>query len=102
MGDLHELPSVGRVLFLDERRGAALRATWHLERGLVNLSIWSGNECTETFQLSIQDASRLVSFLVDGMARATQALIHREMEAPIGAPPGFVTRVSALLRRLTA
>jgi hypothetical protein len=66
VGEVRQLP-VGRALFADER-GVGLRATWHPERGIVNVSIWRDDHCTETFWLSPADARRLASFLVTGLA----------------------------------
>ena len=71
MGEVRQLP-VGRALFVDER-GVGLRATWHPERGIVNVSIWRDDRCTETFWLSLADAGRLASFLVTGLAHAATA-----------------------------
>jgi hypothetical protein len=61
--------SASRHLALDER-GVGLRATWHHERGFVNLSLWRDDRCVETFHLTPAEASRLVGFLVDGLAAA--------------------------------
>jgi hypothetical protein len=69
MGEVHHLPPVGKELFIDDD-GTALRATWHLDHGLVNFSIWRGDTCTETFPLSIEDTSRLIAYLADGLAAA--------------------------------
>ena len=71
MGEVRQLP-VGRALFVDER-GIGLRATWHPERGIVNVSVWREDRCTETFWLSLADAGRLASFLVTGLADAATA-----------------------------
>jgi hypothetical protein len=71
VGEVRQLP-VGRALFVDER-GVGLRATWHPERGIVNVSIWRDDRCTETFWLSLADAGRLASFLVTGLADAATA-----------------------------
>ena len=71
MGEVRQLP-VGRALFVDER-GVGLRATWHPERGIVNLSVWRDDRCVETFWLSLADAGRLASFLVTGLADAATA-----------------------------
>ena len=69
--NVHELP-VGRHFALDER-GVALRATWRLDRGFVNLSLWRDDRCSETFHLRPDEAARLVSFLVTGLADAAAA-----------------------------
>jgi hypothetical protein len=71
VGDVRRLP-VGRELFVDGR-GHGLRATWHLDEGIVNLSLWRDDRCVETFQLPVADVARLVGFLVDGLAGAADA-----------------------------
>ena len=78
MGELHHLPvglGLGRQLFEDER-GVGLRATWHLDRGIVNLSIWRDDRCAETFRLPVAEVGRLIGFLADGLARATATLVE--------------------------
>jgi hypothetical protein len=60
---------VGRAYFVDDR-GRGLRATWHAERGLVNLSFWRDDVCVETFRLPIADVPAFVTFLVDGLGQA--------------------------------
>ena len=55
--------------FVDDR-GNGLRATWHPERGIVNLSLWRDDRCVETFWLPVADAGRLVSFLADSLTDA--------------------------------
>lgn len=72
-GRVHHLP-VGRELFVDER-GLGLRATWHLEHGFVNISIWRDDLCTETFHLDVADAARLVGFLAEGLGEATSTFL---------------------------
>jgi hypothetical protein len=72
-GAVHELP-VGRLLSVDER-GVGLRATWRLDRGFVNLSIWRDDVCVETFHLPPAEAARLVTFLVQGLADATASSV---------------------------
>ena len=57
-------------------RVACSAATWHLDRGLVNLSVWNGDRCTETFRLSLGDAAQFVAFLVGGLSDATTRLLH--------------------------
>lgn len=67
-GVVRQLP-VGRHLALDERE-VALRATWHLDQGFLNLSLWRADRCTETFHLAPEQAADLVSFVVGGLAEA--------------------------------
>lgn len=66
---VHELP-VGRHLAVDER-GIGLRATWRLDRGFVNLSLWRGDLCVETFHMTPAAAAELIAFLAGGLADAT-------------------------------
>ena len=65
----YEAPGRIRHLAIDER-GVGLRATWRLERGFVNLSLWRRDMCVETFHLTPAEASRLIAFLVEGLAAA--------------------------------
>jgi hypothetical protein len=80
VAEVYELPT-GRVLFSDAE-GRVLRATWHLDRGLVNLSVWNDDRCTETFRLSLGDAAQFVAFLVEGLSDATSRLL-RAVNSPI-------------------
>ena len=57
-------------------RGAALRATWHEEAGLVVLSVWRGDRCTASVRLSPAEAERL------------SALLREVAERPPPAPSG--------------
>jgi hypothetical protein len=61
------VPDVGSMMALDER-GVALRATWRLNHGFINLSNWRDDRCIETFHLTPTDAAAFVSFLVSGLA----------------------------------
>jgi hypothetical protein len=61
MGDVRRLPR--QQLVLVDERGVALRATWHLELGLVVLSVWHGDACTASFRLPIAEAPQLSRFL---------------------------------------
>ena len=83
LAEVHDLP-VGRVLFADEQ-GVGLRATWHLERRMVNLSVWRENRCVETFRLAVGDAARLAGFLVEGLGEATAGLLRAldETDSPV-------------------
>jgi hypothetical protein len=70
VGEVHHLPLSGREFFI-ATDGSVLRTTWHVDRDLVNLSVWRGDRCTETFQLARADAARLIAHLADGLAAAT-------------------------------
>jgi hypothetical protein len=67
-GEVRHLPAA-RAFLLDER-GVGLRASWHLDRGFANLSIWRDDRCVETFRLSLADAAGLIGFLADGLGEA--------------------------------
>lgn len=64
-----ELP-LGRHLAVDDR-GVGLRATWRLDQGFLNLSLWRGDVCVETFHLTPGGAAELMAFLARGLADAT-------------------------------
>ena len=83
-----ELPTRTRHLAIDER-GIGLRATWRLERGFVNLSLWRHDVCVETFRLTPAEASRLIAFLVEGLARAVP---ERPAPTLTAAPPATASR----------
>ena len=71
--DVVPLPQRGHW-FGDVRDGdRALRASWHVDQGCVVLSSWRGDGCVATVRLSPADAARLVSTLVEGLARAAEA-----------------------------
>jgi hypothetical protein len=74
VGEVHHLPLSGREFFI-ATDGSVLRTTWHVDRGLVNLSVWRGDRCTETFQLARVDAARLISHLADGLASVTPTTV---------------------------
>lgn len=91
-----QLPE-GRRWFVDDQ-GVALRATWRLERGFVNLSLWEHDACTATFHLTPADAANLMSFLAQGLADATSvaamAPVHALPDPPAAteaAPPTTTT-----------
>lgn len=58
-----------RHLSSDEQ-GVGLRATWRPGLGFVNLSLWRGQRCTETFRLTPVEAAKLVGFLASSLASA--------------------------------
>lgn len=70
-GTVRALP-VARHLAIDEQ-GTLLRATWRPEHGFVNLSLWRGDTCAETFHLAPHEAAGLMSFLAGALADAATA-----------------------------
>ena len=106
-GAVRHLPVHGRHLAIDER-GIGMRATWHLDRGFVNLSLWRDDRCVETFHLTPVEAGRLIGFLAKGLADALPAPMRSSAVAPVPAsaePVGHdpvTTRVSDCLGHLRA
>lgn len=98
--EIRQLP-VGRILAVDER-GIGMRATWHLERGFINLSLWRADECVETFHLTPTYAAKLVSFLVTGLAEVVEAPAPTPLEAAPPPPSWWVRLRRELARRLAA
>jgi hypothetical protein len=95
VGEVHHLPLSGREFFIASD-GSVLRTTWHVDRDLVNLSVWRGDRCTETFQLARADAARLIAHLADGLASVASAT-----DAPTARPTSTAwTRTTAGLRRI--
>lgn len=84
-GAVYELPVRRRHLAIDER-GIGLRATWHFDQGLVNLSLWRDDRCVETFRLRAQEVAKLVGFLVDGLADAVPEPVPHLTVAAAPAP----------------
>ena len=62
-------------MVLDEQ-GVGLRATWHPERGLVNLSLWKVDRCVETFHLTPQSAGDLMAFIMRALASSVPGPSH--------------------------
>ncbi len=95
---------VGSTWLVDER-DVALKATWRLNHGFINLSIWRGDRCSDTFHLVPADAARLVAFLVNGLAEvasvpvATPVMTLAANSAPQGGS-NFWERLTRLDRRL--
>jgi hypothetical protein len=99
--EVRQLP-VGRILAVDDR-GIGLRATWHLERGFINMSLWREDVCVETFHLTPTDAAKLVSFLVTGLAEVVeQPAPAPTIEAAPPPPRWWVRMRREVGRRLSA
>ena len=104
-GAVYQLPVRRRHLAIDER-GMGLRATWHLDRGFVNLSLWRDDRCVETFHLTPAEAARLVDFLVTGLAgavpgpRAAPLVTAAPPVAESPAGPTLTTRLSVSVAKL--
>ena len=67
MGQVRPIPTLGGV-FRDTRGGGrALRVSWHVEDGLVVLSLWDGPRCTGTVRLAAEDVPALLDALALGL-----------------------------------
>ena len=71
---------VERYLAVDDE-GRGLRATWRPAHGFVNVSLWRGTTCVETFHLTPRDASDLVAFLVGAFAAAVPQPVRPKLRA---------------------
>ncbi len=105
-GAVYQLPVRPRHLALDER-GVGLRATWHADRGFVNLSLWSGDRCVQTFHMTPVEAGRLVGFLAGVLADAvpqptppSPVAAVPEPGQPAGGAPRSPNRLETLRREL--
>ena len=71
-GEIRVPPVLPRHFAVDER-GVGMRATWHPEHGFVNVSLWTGDRCVQTFRLTPVEAGRLVGYLAGVLAEAVPA-----------------------------
>lgn len=73
-GTFEVIPGVqGRRWIVLDERGVGLRATWHPQRGFINLSLWKDDRCVETFHLTPNAASVLMAFVVRALASSVPA-----------------------------
>jgi hypothetical protein len=91
---------VGSTWLVDER-GILLKATWRLDHGFINVSLWRDDRCVETFHLAPTEAASLVGFLVSGLAEvaavhAAAPVISLVPDAP--SRPSLRGRAAAALR----
>lgn len=93
VGVVYQLPVQPRHLALDER-GVGLRATWHADRGLVNLSLWTGDRCVQTFHLTPVEASRLIGFLAAVLADAVPEAACAPAVEAVAAPAEDATEAT--------
>ncbi len=82
MGEVHPLPD-RRSEFIVDGDHSELRATWHLDAGLVVISLWRGDTCVATSRLTPSEAARLGGFITTGLADlATHAPHHIDNPHP--------------------
>lgn len=72
--------------WLVDDRGLAMKATWRLSHGFINLSLWRDDRCVETFHLAPVDAARLVTFLVEGLAEVATVPPAAPVVSLVGPP----------------
>jgi hypothetical protein len=98
-GEVRSVPVLPRHFAVDER-GVGLRATWHPEHGFVNVSLWSGDRCVQTFRLTPVEAGRLVGYLAGVLADAVPP--PRLTAVPPLAQEGATDRLGAVRRQAAA
>ncbi|MDQ3896426.1 MAG: hypothetical protein M3326_04080 [Actinomycetota bacterium] len=98
-GAVVQLAVPPRHFALDER-GVGLRATWHADKGFVNVSLWSGDRCVQTFHLTPVEAGRLVGFLAGVLAEAVPGPARPHGTPAVSVPPGDDTAASPWSDRL--
>ena len=94
-GVVYQLPVQRRHFVVDER-GIGLRATWHLDRGFVNVSLWRDDRCVETFHLTPAEAGRLIGFLASGLGDAVSAQAPSPLVSAVPAPADPLPRESVV------
>jgi hypothetical protein len=99
-GEVRSVPVLPRHFAVDER-GVGLRATWHPEHGFVNVSLWSGDRCVQTFRLTPVEAGRLVGDLAGVLADAVPPP-RRLTAVPALPEDGATDRLSAVRRQAAA
>ena len=71
------MSQVNREWFADQRApDRQLQVTWHPDRRTAVLSVWHGASCVSTFQLSIDDAGRMITHLADALVAAATSTTH--------------------------
>lgn len=83
MTAVHRLSDQRREFITDGER-SALRATWHNNAGYVVISLWRGNTCVATSHLTPEEAGRLATFIIGGLADLAQSgMVSTSTVAPI-------------------
>lgn len=105
-GEIRVAPVLPRHFALDER-GVGLRATWRPEHGFVNVSLWTGDRCVQTFRLTPVEAGRLVGYLAGVLAEAVPPPPQHLAAVPDPRPQDEIAgapaeRVAAIRRQVSA
>lgn len=81
MAKARPLPEQGSI-FLDARGGErVLRVSWHLDNGLVVLSLWRENVCSGSFRLAVDDVPEMIATLRSGLDAAYDVALQRRRDA---------------------
>ena len=65
-------PTRGGVQFDRRDAGRSIRVAAHPDAGLVTISVWRGDQCVATHQMSADDAATLIAILADAMAACAE------------------------------
>ena len=80
MAKARPLPEQGSI-FLDARGGdRVLRVSWHVDNGLVVLSLWRDNVCSGSFRLAVDDVPEMIATLRAGLDAASDGALQRRRE----------------------
>jgi hypothetical protein len=80
MAKARPLPEQGSI-FLDARGGdRVLRVSWHVDNGLVVLSLWRDNVCSGSFRLAVDDVPEMIATLRAGLDAAYGAALQQRRE----------------------
>ena len=73
-----------RIFIEDVRRNDAyLRATWHPETRVLVVSHWTGDMCTASTPISVNDAGKLIGLLVTALEGAAMSSVQIEPSPPV-------------------
>ena len=97
---VNHLPT-GRHLAVDEQ-GVGLRATWRLERGFLNLSLWRDDRCVEAFHLTPAATGELIGFLARGLAAASDVATSPTSATIHALPDEQTRRLTTVVQRTRA
>ena len=90
------LPVHGHWAWDARGEGRAVRVSTHVEKGLVNLSLWRGETCVGTARLAPDDVAGLMAGLTDGLA--TLAARPRVVSPDAGRVADLEARLARLER----
>src|ERR1700748_2527505 len=65
--DAGPLPRLGEIFFDVRGNSRSMRLSWYANTGVAVFSIWQGGTCTGTFRLPMDELSRMVNALGQGL-----------------------------------